>query len=86
MKKPKSTQRPKFENTRKAQRKQKRQQKKLHRQEHYLKKKIVQPQLEYVPGKYVKRPADHAVEETVAKVCKIFIISKVNEERTFISM
>ncbi|XP_063626148.1 nucleolar MIF4G domain-containing protein 1 homolog [Cydia splendana] len=58
MKKPKQAARANFPNTRKALRKKKRQQKKVHRQEHYLKKKTVQEQPKYTPGRFVKRPAD----------------------------
>ncbi|XP_061718657.1 nucleolar MIF4G domain-containing protein 1 homolog [Cydia pomonella] len=58
MKKPKQAARASFPNTRKALRKQKRQQKKAHKQEHYLKKKTVQEQPKYTPGRFVKRPAD----------------------------
>ncbi|CAB3230481.1 unnamed protein product [Arctia plantaginis] len=59
MKKPKRNVRPKFENTRKALRKQKRQQKKVHRQEHYLKSVKKQPsQVKYTPGQFVKRPPE----------------------------
>ncbi|KAI8439793.1 hypothetical protein MSG28_013469 [Choristoneura fumiferana] len=58
MKKTKQAARANFPNTRKALRKQKRQQKKVHRQEHYLKKKTLKGQPQYVAGRFVKRPAD----------------------------
>lgn len=69
MKKTKSNVRPKFENPRKALRKQKRQQKKVHRLEHYLKKNKKQGPLEkYTPGQFVKRPAEFPEPSVEIKV------------------
>ncbi|KAJ0174462.1 hypothetical protein K1T71_009570 [Dendrolimus kikuchii] len=67
MKKAKNATRTKFDNTRKALRKQKRQQKKVHRQEYYLKKKNSPPESKYEPGKYVKRPANIFNKEVEVK-------------------
>lgn len=75
MKNAKKLKQPKVDNSRKAQRKQKRLQKKVHRQEHYMKKKPVQEQLKYTPGKFVKRPADGIKLENVVKVRGVYIFS-----------
>lgn len=68
MKKKKTVPRSNFPNTRKAIRKQKRQEKKVHRKEHYLKKKNIKEQPEYVAGRFVKRPADAPEPDTEPKV------------------
>lgn len=76
MKKTKKAARANFPNTRKAIRKQKRQQKKVHRQEHYLKKKTLKDQPQYVAGRFVKRPADGPDPIIEVKVGKVNISVK----------
>lgn len=71
IKKNHSNPRQTFANTRKALRKQKRQQKKVHRQEHYMKKKIVEDVPKYTPGKFVKRPAESPEPDTKTKARSI---------------
>ncbi|CAG9129594.1 unnamed protein product [Plutella xylostella] len=66
MKKNKNTPRPNFPNTRKALRKQKRKEKKVKRVEHYSKKKNAPEQVNFTPGRFVKRPAE--VAEDVKEV------------------
>lgn len=57
----KQANKPKFQNVRKALRKEKRKQKKINRQDHYLRKKNEPFQPKNAPGKFVKRPADSPV-------------------------
>ena len=68
MKKVKKPNRPQFVNTRKLLRKEKRKQKKVHRQEHYLKKKVEINNSKSSPGRFVKRPIENDETQNAAKV------------------